>query len=323
MTQASTHGITKRIDAITAIAPERRTDRLPAPRSVKIELTGKCNFRCGFCALRTRPKQPNDTIDWDLLVRVTYEMRAAGVEEVGLFFLGESFTAPDLLVRAIAHCKVLGFPYLFVTTNGSLASPDRLERVMAAGLDSLKFSINWADAEQFKDIAGVSAKLWRRALDNLRAAHELRDRRGFATRIYASSIAYDGDQREKMQELLASDVLPYVDEHYFLPLYSMGAFATQREEELGYRPIAGNQGRLGALREPLPCWSVFTEGHVTSRGMLSACCFDAGDKWAMADLRKVSFMDGWNSKPFMALRRAHLRRDVSDTICRDCIAYVQ
>jgi len=28
--------------------------------------------------------------------------------------------------------------------------------------------------------------------------------------------------------------------------------------------IAGNQGRVGALREPLPCWSAFTEGHITT-----------------------------------------------------------
>lgn len=78
-----------------------------------------------------------------------------------------------------------------------------------------------------------------------------------------------------MEQRLSQDVIPYVDQHYWLPLYSMGAFATDREEELGYRPTAGNQGRIGALREPLPCWSAFTEGHVTAEGKLSACCFDA------------------------------------------------
>ena len=88
---------------------------------------------------------------------------------------------------------------------------------------------------------------------------------------------------------------PYVDEHYWLPLYSMGAFATQREEELGYRPTAGNQGRIGALREPLPCWSAFTEGHVTAEGKLSACCFDATANWTMGDLNEQSFMEAWNS----------------------------
>ena len=124
-----------------------------------------------------------------------------------------------------------------------------------------------------------------------------------------------------METLLETEVLPFVDEHYWLPLYSMGSFATQREEELGYKPIAGNQGRLDALREPLPCWSVMTEGHVTHTGKLSACCFDADETWTMADLTETPFMSAWNSEKFQTLREAHLRRDVTGTICEDCVAY--
>ena len=101
----------------------------------------------------------------------------------------------------------------------------------------------------------------------------------------------------------------------------MGSFATRREEELGYRPTAGNQGRMGALRDPLPCWSVFTEGHVTVDGKLSACCFDADGHWTMGDLHQTSFMDAWNSAVFQELRRHHLNKDVTGTICEKCIAY--
>ena len=92
-------------------------------------------------------------------------------------------------------------------------------------------------------------------------------------------------------------------------------------EQRSYRPTAGNQGRLGALREPLPCWSAFTEGHVTAEGKLSACCFDATANWTMGDLTKQSFMEAWNSPLFVKLREAHLRKDVSGTVCANCIAY--
>jgi len=121
--------------------------------------------------------------------------------------------------------------------------------------------------------------------------------------------------------LLAERVVPYVDEHYWLPLYSMGSFGAQREAELGYRPTAGNQGRLAALHEPLPCWSAFTEGHVRVDGGLSACCFDAGGQWIMGDLTKDRFMDAWNSDKFVKLREAHLAKDVTGTVCEKCVAY--
>lgn len=313
--------ITQRIDEITLVTQERFAAAPPAPKSVKIELTGRCNYRCGFCALRTRKEQPKGDMDFALFQRITQEMRDAGVEEIGCFYLGESFMAERLLVSAIKHCKDIGFPYVFLTTNGSLCTEQNLREVMEAGLDSLKFSINASDYGQFREVMGVKPALYGDALHAVKVARKVRDEGGYKCGIYASSIKYDGVQQERMERLLDERVRPYVDEHYWLPLYSMGSLATEREKELGYRPTAGNQGRLGALREPLPCWSAFTEGHVTADGNLSACCFDADSRWKMGDLREQSFMEAWNSPEFVKLREAHLRRDVSGTPCEECVAY--
>jgi MoaA/NifB/PqqE/SkfB family radical SAM enzyme len=314
----TTFSITNRIDAVTRIPPRYLAAELPAPRAVKIELTSQCNYRCGFCAHRLRMKQRGE-MRRAFYERVVGEMVDAGVEELGVFYIGESFMC-DWLPEAIAFAKRRGIRYVFLTTNGSLATQERVRDCMEAGLDSLKFSMNNADEEQFRQIAQVKGRLFRDSVANLKAARRVRDEGGYKCGLYASSIRYDGEQQARMLELV-DEIGPYVDEHYWLPLYSMGAYATEREEELGYRPIAGNQGRLGALREPLPCWSAFTEGHITYDGKLSACCFDAGDTWVMADLNQVPFMQGWNSPAFVSLREAHLRRDVTGTICENCVAY--
>lgn len=315
--------ITSRIDKITKISDEYLGTVLPAPKSVKIELTSRCNYRCGYCAHRLRMKGRGD-MDWNFYTRIVREMREAGVEELGVFYIGESFLC-DWLPDAIQYAKDVGFPYVFCTTNGSLCTPEFTQSVMEAGLDSLKFSLNYADEEQFEQIANVKPEYFQEALDNVRTTKNVRDfvRRttGHRCGLYASSIMYDGSQQAKMERMVTENVEPYVDEFYWLPLYSMGSLAVEREKELGFRPTAGNQGRVGALREPLPCWSVFTEGHITREGRLSACCFDAGDKWIMADLNEVSFMDGWNSEAFQTLRAAHLKKDVTGTICEACVAY--
>lgn len=316
--------ITQRIDAITRIPSEALRTDPPAPKAVKIELTGRCNYRCSFCALATRECQPTAKDDMPLpfFQRITREMREAGVEEIGLFYIGESFMNPELLIAACAYLKQeLGMPYVFLTTNGSLAKPEVVQRLMAAGLDSLKWSINAADLDQFKCVMRVKQSLYTQSLQNLQLARKVRDAGKYATKLYASSIRYDGEQRAKMEALLAEYVLPFVDEHYWLPLYSMATMAADREAELGYRPIAGNQGRLGALRDPLPCWSVFTEGHVTGAGLLSACCFDQDGRFNMGDLHTMSFTEAWRSVRFQALRAAHLRKDVKGTICEGCVAY--
>jgi hypothetical protein len=39
------------------------------------------------------------------------------------------------------------------------------------------------------------------------------------------------------------------------------------------------------------------------------------------NLNRQSFMDAWNSEPFVRLRAAHLRKDVRGTVCEKCVAY--
>jgi uncharacterized Fe-S cluster-containing radical SAM superfamily protein len=314
--------ITNRIDSITRIPAERLATAIPPPRSVKIELTGRCNYRCAFCALAVRDKQPTKDMDFDFFKRITREMRECGVEEIGVFFIGESFLVPELLVDAVRYLKrEIEMPYVFLTSNASMAKSDIVADLMRAGLDSLKWSVNSASEEEFVRVMKVGPRMFHQATQNIRDAYHVREVLRAKTGLYASSIMYDGEQQAKMEAYLKAHIIPFVDQHYWLPLYSMGSFATAREEALGYRPTAGNQGRIGALREPLPCWSVFTEGHVTSRGHLSACCFDASDTWSMADLHAVSFLEGWNSLPFQELRAAHLKKDVTGTACEKCVAY--
>jgi len=307
--------ITKRIDAVTHIPPERLKDLPPAPKSVKIELSGRCNYRCGFCALGQREQQPKEDMDFELFKRITVEMADAGVEEIGLFYIGESFMNPELLINAIRYLKRdLKMPYVFLTSNASLATPVSVVACMEAGLDSLKWSINASDENQFAEVMKVSPKMFQRALDNIKQAYALRSLRGFKTKLYASSIRYDGEQGDRMRIMLEEHVIPYVDQHYWLPLYSMGG-----QTDIGRKPTPGNTGRADAPVAPLPCWAAFTEGHVLVDGRLSACCFDASGRWIMGDLKTQSFIEAWHATEFAALRAAHIRKDVTGTECERCV----
>lgn len=306
--------ITERIDGITGIAPQYRRTVIPAPKSVKIELTAACNYACKFCVQAIN--KGSGTMERGLFSRVIREMRAAGVEELGLFYIGESFLC-SWLPEAIKEAKEVGFPYVFLTTNGSAATPKKVEECMKAGLDSLKFSLNFTGPAQLADVAQVSARFFEQAITHLIAARQIRDQGGYKCGVYASSIAFDGEQGERMREVVAR-VKPFVDEHYWLPLYGMSGAA----KAAGWKPRPGNPGRLDAMRDPLPCWAVSTEGHINHDGTMSACCFGPGSKreFVMADLREVDFMTGWNSVKYQELRAAHLRMDVTGTICEGCAA---
>jgi radical SAM protein with 4Fe4S-binding SPASM domain len=125
---------------------------------------------------------------------------------------------------------------------------------------------------------------------------------------------------EKMNETL-DELRPYLDEVYPLPLYNQADLVGGDATDKGWEVTAGNRGRWDALRDPLPCWAVFTEGHITYDGKLSACCFDHDGRFNMGDLTQRNFMSAWNSQKFQELRRAHLAEDVTGTPCEDCVAY--
>ena len=313
--------ITARIDAVTRIPAAYRAEGIPPPRAVKIELTAACDFKCFFCATSHGLREKGH-MDFDLFKRLAGEMREAGVEELGLFYLGESMLYARL-ADAVEYAKrQCGYPYVFLTTNGRLATPERTTALFYAGLDSLKFSFNSADGKQMKEITQVDA--FDKVVNNIRAAKARRDmvadQTGHRCGLYASSILYEGAQRDEMER--AVDLIrEYVDEHYYLPLYSQHTLTTPQSTERGYVPTAGNMGRIGGLVPPLPCWAVFTEGHVTYDGKLTACCFSHTEDFTMGDLTATPFLEAWNSQAFQALRKAHLRKDVSGTPCAGCVAY--
>jgi hypothetical protein len=182
---------------------------------------------------------------------------------------------------------------VFLTTNGRMATPERVRACMQAGLDSLEFSFDFS----------VRSEGFAEAVDHLKAARRVRDEveaaSGHRCGLYASSVRTgDQEQQEHMQAGVAQ-IRPYIDEHYWLSPY----------------------GRAGAPSKPLPCDSLFTEGHITCDGRLSACCFDDDGRFDMGDLNCETFMEAWHSRRFDKLRSANLAENLRGTVCEQCIAY--
>lgn len=300
--------ITSRIDSTTHLPAEWLSRTLPPPRSVKISLDDHCQFKCAFCS--SSRQEVKHEMPWETFTQLIDELAEAGTEEIGLFYIGEPMLA-DNLVHAIRYCKDAGIGYVFVTTNGHLAIPDKVKECMEAGLNSLKFSFNYADGQQIRQVAGVSPRVFDKIVQNIKAARKIRDAGKFDCGIYASSIMFDGEQGEAMKaavRLIENDV----DEHYWLPCFTFGGQVNFGQQ------VRGNPGRLDKMRAALPCWAVFREGHVTASGDVSACCFDTHERWVMGNLKDKPFMEIWNGDKFQALRAAHLNKNVSGTPCEHC-----
>jgi radical SAM protein with 4Fe4S-binding SPASM domain len=306
--------ISEKIDNITHLGDAYLREDLPAPPSVKIELSRTCNFSCSFCANKTL-KNSKGMMDKGFYKRIVKELSESGVKELGVFFYGESFLC-SWLPEAISYAKSVGIEYVFLTTNGSISYPEKVKECMEAGLNSLKFSLNYMDEKNFTEVTGANVKWYYKSLENIKNAKMVRDEGNYKCGLFASYIQFDGEQCEKMQ-IIIDDMTPFVDEIYSLPLYNQPSTTKEGKEKLSFTP--GNRGRYENMVDPLPCWALFKEGHITYDGMLYGCSFVVDDEFIMGDLNTEKFMDVWNSEKFKFYRKQHLNKTVINTACEKCI----
>ena len=303
--------IKSRVTGTTNIAAEYLSEKPPFPKSVKVELTSRCDLQCFFCSLTFKERSKGD-IDREFLFKLLGELKECGVKEVGLFWLGEPLLVKEL-PEYVAYAKKIGIEYVFITTNGRLATPERLKPVFDAGLDSVKVSFNAADKEQYKKATGVDA--FETVSNNLKRFKEIRGNNSKPA-IYASSI-FDPNSSRNIYDEVHPFVDPLVDQHYGLRLY--GEFTYDEKVEGAPRPV--EKVKVRTLQDMLPCWSVFTEPHISYNGFLSICYCDHDPKLFVADLNKMSFREAWHSEKYQEIRRAHLSKNVTGYACENCIAY--
>ncbi|HEY5899600.1 MAG TPA: radical SAM protein [Burkholderiales bacterium] len=288
-------------DRAASIAVPRE---LPAvPRRVHMELTARCDLHCMHCAAAMHERRRGD-MDYAFFLRTAATLRRLGVVELGLSHLGEPFLC-RWLPEAVHHAKRdLGFPFVFVTTNGRMATPERVRDCMEAGLDSLEFSYNTVGPDQFHYVTGAREQDFWKLEVNLMAARLVRDeveaRSGHRCALVASSIRFDAAQVRRMQRALKR-IRASVDAHY-------------------WRPLRGPCGLGGEHAEcAKPCRALFQQAHITHDGYLSACAYDNDDRFHMGDLSCETFLEAWHAERFAELRAAHMRGDVAGTACESCV----
>jgi MoaA/NifB/PqqE/SkfB family radical SAM enzyme len=282
-------------------------ERPPLPKNMMVEITNACNHACIFC---TNPHMTRKLgrIKPQLLYRVMEEAAANGVEEIGFYTTGDPFVHKDL-AKFTAHAKASGFSYVYVSTNGALATPQRMKQVIDAGIDSIKFSINAGSREMYKLVHGADD--WDAVVAHLRFAAEYRRTIGRKLNLLVTCVVTK--QIEHETELLEATLGALVDEIYFTPC------TNQISQMDGALPLLGDPNSSEARRQGNEiCRLPFNRLHLTREGYLTLCCVDYQNYLAVADLNQMSLVDAWYCDAFVAQRRRHLERRLEGTLCGNC-----
>ncbi|MBF0155163.1 MAG: radical SAM protein [Magnetococcales bacterium] len=277
------------------------------PREILIDITSHCDHSCAFCANSKLPKRR--AMDPELVVRVLHEAYENGTRDVGLYATGEPFLVKRL-PEYVALAKSIGYEYIYLTTNGATARPERAKAVIDAGLNSIKFSMHGGTRETYKAVHGKDD--FDKVMANLKWVSEYRQSAGLNFRIYVTMVINDRNRHEV--ELLRSLVTPYIDE--WDPHLLTNACGTMPENnDLGHIEPENIRGRTKSN----VCFQPFKSFTVTPEGFLSACVLDYQAHLLVADLNKLSLKEAWNCPEYRRFRRLHMSGNVKDIICQNCI----
>lgn len=282
------------------------------PREILFDLNSHCNHQCFFCSNHRIAEKR--FLDKDLMLRLMRECRDLGITDIGLYATGEPFFRRDL-AEIVKYAKDFGFPYVFIATNGALATPERAKEVIDAGIDSIKFSINAGNRESYRIVHGKDD--FDTVIENLRWCHQYRVKNKLNMRLYVSMVPTH--VTEGQWEQLMAIVGDYVDGSSLRHCSNQGGNMLENNQS----ETIDSANLLGSLPEGLAqsgkCPDPFYRAVITPGGYLSNCVVDYQNALCVADMRTTTLKEAWGNDHARRLRACHLDGKLEGLICNGCL----
>lgn len=280
-------------------------ERPPIPKNMMVELSNACNHACLFC---TNPNMTRKVsrIEAGLLKRIIHEAHDAGVEEIGFYTTGEPFVhkSIDSFVR---EANELGFRYIYISTNGALATPERVKSIINAGLNSIKFSINAGSRKTYRLVHGRDD--WDQVMANLKFISDYRALLDRPVKLYVTFVVTIHTAHEV--ELFRKRVGPLVDEIMFQQVQNHAG------QMIDTQKILSSLTRSDSFNTNI-CILPFNRLHISCEGYLTLCCVDYQNYLAVADLKVMSLTEAWQLPLFQEVRQRHLNGQLRGLLCGNC-----
>ena len=285
------------------------------PANALVEITNACNHRCIFCA-SPRMNRKRGILDIALYEKFLDEAIMQGLQEVGLYSTGESFLVKDL-DRYIALTKSKGIGHIYISTNGALASPERVIPAIEAGLTSIKFSVNAASRENYRLTHGKDD--FDKVIDNIKFVSDYRKEHNINLKLLVTYVAtkFTEGEKETIHDILGS----YVDEIMIFDVHPQAGQALMLLDEIQCASLRKDTRQHNA--KPGPCPYLWNRLHLSCEGYLTFCCVDYEIALTFADLNTTPLKEAWHNHLAQEMRQRHKDGNLKGTLCQNCLHKTQ
>ena len=270
------------------------------PGKVMIEVSNVCNHNCIFCA-NSFSVRKRGLIDDDLIMKIIGELAEKNIKELSFHGMGEPFTNPNL-DKYIKHAKDKGISYVYIDTNAGLATPEKVDRVINAGLDSIKVSLSAADRETFKKVQGRDD--YDKVIANLEYIFEKREQNPHL-KVFIDFVRLSINNGQEL--ILMERFKNRVTDFWISDVQNQGGNMAGKIEEYTVMPP-----------DVWLCEEPFMRMNITKDGLVSACCMDNDNTLILGSLYDNSMDEIWNSDRAKKIRKAMMTGENLPKMCELC-----
>jgi molybdenum cofactor biosynthesis enzyme MoaA len=276
-----------------------RASNKTRPKLLRVETTNNCNARCVTCP-RSGMKRAVGVMDMHLFRSVIDQAVKMGIRNVHLHNYGEPLL-DRTLPEKIFYAKQKGL-HAKIFSNGSLMTPDMAERIIEAGIDEVKISVDGCTKETFERI--------RKPLvfeDVIKGIENLIQARAGRSRPGISLVFVDFDQNHSEVAALKKKWGPRVDSVIVTEYHNWAKGA------------AGKVSLRQRLQKKIPCARLWKTVTVLWDGRVALCCLDYNGDVILGDVSKEPLSSVWSGEKYSQLRRLHAQGAQEKIfLCSEC-----
>lgn len=332
------------------------------PWEIQVHPTNRCNLKCKICWERRAEKEigmsiydKHAEVSDERYMRIVDEAAELGVREWTIVGGGEPMVRDNLVIAMCERIKKLGM-HVNLHTNATRFRRDHFERLIAAGLDAVRVSIDGPTQSLNDAIRGGG---FEKAVGNLRMLNEVKKEAGvdfprvslhpvitnityrhlvdivdLASELGAKGVGFSHLVFEKPDEEEGAVFLLNDAQRAELPLHVRRAQARARELGIGEefdallpndlrsekgKPALGRTCCNDGRMTDAACYENWLSCVIHVTGKLGPCCVSYDDH--ADNIQDMSLRDAWFG-PFMTeMRRRIVTQDLPH-FCAGCPTYI-
>ena len=320
------------------------------PVCLYLETTNRCNLLCTTCPRTYEQLEPEADMSWELFTSLIEQYPR--IARVVLHGIGEPMLVKDIAER-VAYLKARGI-YVLFNTNGTLLTEANGRKLIEAGLDELRVSLDAAEADVYEMVRGKD--FFAKIVTNLESFTKLQREMNAAkprVSLWLTGLRETVDQLPEfvrlahrvgvyevyLQRLVFFDE-PMSEKSLARPESALFEHTTQREEDL-IAEAARVAKELGVMfsasgavdpgesvrrqRDDAP-WSLcrrpWSLMYITANGRVLPCCIapfsmKGYGAFTLGDATQQSLREIWNGPEYQGFREG-LLTSVPPAACTNC-----